>query len=143
MPNARRIAKVINFGIIYGMGPSDSRANSELPLGEASSYIKRYFERLPGVRAFIDETLAKARETGYVTTMYGRRRYLPSSSPAGRCAGAGRANRGQHADSGYGGRSDKGGDDKLASELRAVISKARMLLQVHDELLLEGQKLKF
>ena len=80
----RRIAKVINFGIIYGMGPSRLAAELGIPLGEASSYIKRYFERLEGVRAFIDETLAKARETGYVATMYGRRRYLPElRSPEG------------------------------------------------------------
>ena len=66
------------------MGPSRLAGELGIPLGEASSYIKRYFERLEGVRAFIDETLAKARETGYVTTMYGRRRYLPElRSPEG------------------------------------------------------------
>ncbi|HEY6421378.1 MAG TPA: DNA polymerase I, partial [Candidatus Binataceae bacterium] len=80
----RRIAKVINFGIIYGMGPQRLAGELTIPLAEASDYIKRYFERLPGVRAFLDETVRKAREDGYVTTMFGRRRYLPElNAPMG------------------------------------------------------------
>ena len=99
---ARRLAKVINFGIIYGMGPQRLAGELGIPLAEASDYIKRYFERLPGVRACLDETVRNARETGYVATMYGRRRYLPElARPTGRRAGAGRADRHQHADSGH------------------------------------------
>jgi DNA polymerase-1 len=75
--NARRLAKVINFGIIYGMGPQRLAAELGIPLAEASAYIKRYFERLPGVRAYLDEVLRSARESGFVVTMFGRRRYLP------------------------------------------------------------------
>jgi len=75
--NARRIAKTINFGIIYGMGPHRLAAQLGIALSEAADYIKRYFDRLPGVRQYLDETVRKARETGYVTTMYGRRRYIP------------------------------------------------------------------
>ena len=78
---ARRLAKVINFGIIYGMGPQRLAGELGITLAEASDYIKRYFERLPGVRAWLDETVRNARTTGYVTTMYGRRRYLPDSTP--------------------------------------------------------------
>src|ERR1700683_2380706 len=74
---ARRQAKVINFGIIYGMGSQRLAGELGIPLAEASDYIKRYFERLPGVRAWLDLTLEEARDRGYVTTMYGRRRYLP------------------------------------------------------------------
>ncbi len=119
--NARRIAKVINFGIIYGMGPSRLAGELGIPLGEASSYIRRYFERLEGVRTFIDETLAKARETGFVVTMYGRRRYLPElRSPEGRCAGAGRTDCGQYADSRNCGRPDQSGDDKVGLRAKAA-----------------------
>src|SRR6202050_4724966 len=74
---ARRQAKVINFGIIYGMGPQRLAGELGIALPDASDYIKRYFERLPGGRAWLDLTLEEARDRGYVTTMYGRRRYLP------------------------------------------------------------------
>src|SRR5208337_1392335 len=69
---ARRLAKVINFGIIYGMGPQRLAGELGISLSEASDYIRRYFERLPGVRAWLDETVRLARTTGYVITMYGR-----------------------------------------------------------------------
>src|SRR6202035_3049565 len=78
--DARRLAKVINFGIIYGMGPQRLGAQLGISFADASDYIKRYFERLPGVRIWLDRTLEEARERGYVTTMYGRRRYLPELS---------------------------------------------------------------
>src|ERR1700722_4271575 len=82
---ARRLAKVINFGIIYGMGSQRLAGELGIALAEASDYIKRYFERLPGVRAWLDDTVRIARTTGYVTTMYGRRRYLPelNAQPGG------------------------------------------------------------
>src|ERR1700733_8871699 len=69
---ARRQAKVINFGIIYGMGSQRLAGGLGVKLAEASDYIKRYFERLPGVRAWLDGTARIPRQTGYVTTMYRR-----------------------------------------------------------------------
>jgi DNA polymerase-1 len=136
--NARRIAKTINFGIIYGMGPQRLAAELGIPLAEASDYIKRYFERLDGVRKFMDETLAKARESGYVTTMYGRRRYLPElrSAEGGARAQAERIAvntpiQGTAADL------IKVAMIRLAAELKHQRLAARILLQVHDELLLE------
>ena len=82
--NARRLAKVINFGIIYGMGPQRLAGELEIPLKEASAYIERYFNRLPGVNAYMEDCLRQARERGYVVTLLGRRRYLPElSSPQG------------------------------------------------------------
>jgi DNA polymerase-1 len=136
--NARRIAKVINFGIIYGMGPSRLAGELGIPLGEASSYIKRYFERLEGVRAFIDETLAKARETGFVTTMYGRRRYLPElRSPEGGARAQAERIAVNTPIQGTAADLIKVAMIKLAFELKHRGLKARMLLQVHDELLIE------
>jgi DNA polymerase I len=136
--NARRIAKTINFGIIYGMGPQRLAAELGIPLAAASDYIRRYFERLPGVRAWFDETLRSARETGYVTTMYGRRRYLPelNAPPGGSRAQAERIAintpiQGTAADL------IKVAMLRLHSEIHRRGIAARMVMQVHDELLLE------
>ncbi|MGA7872398.1 MAG: DNA polymerase I [Candidatus Binatus sp.] len=138
---ARRLAKVINFGIIYGMGPQRLAGELGIALTEASDYIKRYFERLPGVRAWLDETVRIARTTGYVTTMYGRRRYLPelNAQPGGARAQAERIAintpiQGTAADL------IKLAMIRLDRALRARPLGAQMILQVHDELLLEAPK---
>ncbi len=136
--NARRVAKTINFGIIYGMGPQRLAAGLRIPVTQASEYIKRYFERLPGVRAFMDGTLREARERGYVVTMYGRRRYLPElQGPSG--ASRAQAERIAINTPIQGASADliKVAMIRLHDELRATGMGARMLLQVHDELLLE------
>ena len=73
----RRRAKVINFGIIYGMGPQRLARELAIPLADAQRYIRSYFERYAGVTRFIDTTLAEARRQGYVSTLLKRRRYLP------------------------------------------------------------------
>src|SRR5713226_2503794 len=137
----RRLAKVINFGIICGMGPQRLAGELGIALTEASDYIKRYFERLPGVRAWLDETVRVARETGYVTTMYGRRRYLPelNAQPGGARAQAERIAintpiQGTAADL------IKLAMIRLDRVLRGRKIEARMILQVHDELLLEARK---
>ncbi len=76
-PAMRRAAKVINFGIIYGMGPQRLARELDISLNEAERYIARYFARHAGVRAYLDATQAEARARGYVTTLLGRRRTLP------------------------------------------------------------------
>lgn len=138
---ARRLAKVINFGIIYGMGPQRLAGELGIALSEASDYIKRYFERLPGVRAWLDDTVRIARTTGYVTTMYGRRRYLPelNAQPGGARAQAERIAintpiQGTAADL------IKLAMIRLDRVLKQRGLAARMILQVHDELLLEAPK---
>jgi DNA polymerase-1 len=73
----RRRAKVINFGIIYGMGPQRLARELTIPLADARRYITSYFARYAGVQAFIDTTLAEARRLGFVSTILHRRRYLP------------------------------------------------------------------
>ena len=135
---ARRLAKVINFGIIYGMGPQRLAAQLGISFADASDYIKRYFERLPGVRIWLDRTLEEARERGYVTTMYGRRRYLPElrGGPGGARAQAERIAintpiQGTAADL------IKLAMVRLHSTITEKKLAAQMLLQVHDELLLE------
>jgi DNA polymerase-1 len=136
--NARRIAKTINFGIIYGMGPQRLAAELGIPLAEASDYIKRYFERLDGVRNFMDETLAKAREAGYVTTMYGRRRYLPElRSPEGGARAQAERIAINTPIQGTAADLIKVAMIRLAAELKHRRLAGRVLLQVHDELLVE------
>src|SRR5579872_5432717 len=136
--NARRIAKVINFGIIYGMGPSRLAGELGIPLGEASSYIRRYFERLEGVRTFIDETLAKARDTGFVATMYGRRRYLPElRSPEGGARAQAERIAVNTPIQGTAADLIKVAMIRLSAELQRQSIRAQILLQVHDELLIE------
>jgi DNA polymerase I len=73
----RRTAKVINFGLIYGMSPFGLARNLGIERGAAQRYVERYFQRYPGVKRFMDETRAQARELGYVETVFGRRLYLP------------------------------------------------------------------
>src|SRR5689334_20194006 len=73
----RRLAKVINYGIVYGMGPARAARELGVSMKEAETYIRDYFARYAGVRTYLDATIAEARERGYVTTVLGRRRYLP------------------------------------------------------------------
>jgi len=136
---ARRLAKVINFGIIYGMGPQRLAGELAIPLTEASAYIKRYFERLPGVRAFLDQTLLGARERGFVSTMYGRRRYLPElRGPDG--GARAQAERIAINTPIQGSAADliKLAMVRLHAALAERAITATIVLQVHDELLLEA-----
>ena len=73
----RRSAKAINFGLIYGMSAFGLAKQLDIPRGEAQEYINLYFERYPGVKGYMDETRALAKEQGFVETVFGRRLYLP------------------------------------------------------------------
>lgn len=80
----RRYAKVINFGLIYGMSAFGVASNLGISRTDAKNYIDRYFERYPGVARYMDETRQLAREQGYVETVFGRRLWLPEiNSPNG------------------------------------------------------------
>ena len=73
----RRVAKVINFGLIYGMSSFGVAQNLGIDRGTAQTYVDRYFARFPGAKRYMDETRQRARESGYVETVYGRRLWLP------------------------------------------------------------------
>ena len=134
----RRYAKVINFGLIYGMSSFGLARNLGIETKAAASYIERYFARYPGVKAYMDETKLQARSQGYIETVFGRRLYLPEiNSPNGpRRAGAERAAinapmQGTAADL-----------IKLSMvEVQRVLDLERrgtlMIMQVHDELVFE------
>jgi DNA polymerase I len=76
-PDQRRIAKVINFGLIYGMSSFGVAQNLGIDRGTAQTYIDRYFARYPGAKRYMDETRRRAKELGYVETVFGRRLWLP------------------------------------------------------------------
>jgi len=76
-PQMRRTAKMVNYGVIYGMSPFGLAKGLGISVGEARDFIERYFERFRGVQRFIEKTLQEARQQGYVSTIMGRRRYLP------------------------------------------------------------------
>jgi DNA polymerase-1 len=73
----RRSAKAINFGLMYGMSAFGLARQLNIGRGEAQKYMDRYFERYPGVRRYMEETRRQAREAGFVETVFGRRLYLP------------------------------------------------------------------
>jgi DNA polymerase-1 len=132
----RRRAKVVNFGILYGMGPRRLSADLDISPQEAERTIATYFERYPRVRAYIDDTLGFCREHGYVTTLLGRRRQVPDIHSPNRSARE-YAERTAYNMPIQGTAADimKLAMLKLAPELRAL--GGRLLLQVHDELVAE------
>ena len=134
----RREAKVINFGIVYGMGPVRLSRELDIPRTQASDFIKRYFQRYPAVQGFFDEMLEQARATGYVATRLGRRRYLHDidSDHGGRRQAAERVATNTPI---QGGAADIIKMAMVEVERRLAESDlgATMLLQVHDELLLQ------
>jgi DNA polymerase-1 len=134
----RRYAKVINFGLIYGMSAYGLARSLGIDNTAAKNYIERYFERYPGVKRYMDETRQQAKAQGYVETVFGRRLYLPEiNSPNGpRRSGAERAAinapmQGTAADL------IKLSMVKVQQVLDTEQRATKMIMQVHDELVFE------
>ena len=109
----RRYAKVINFGLIYGMSAFGLAANLGIERDAAKTYMERYFMRYPGVAKYMEATRALAKRQGYVETVFGRRLWLPEINSPERTAPRRRRARGdQRADAGHGGRPDQARDDR-------------------------------
>jgi DNA polymerase I len=134
----RRRAKAINFGIIYGISAFGLANQLGIPREEAAAYIKKYFERFPGIRAYMDETRESCRRNGYVTTLFGRKCHYPdivNSNPSIRAfnerAAINARLQGTAADI----------IRRAMIRMEAALAKAKlsaqMLLQVHDELVFE------
>jgi DNA polymerase-1 len=83
-PDMRRVAKTVNFGVIYGMSEYGLEQATELSREEASRFIASYFEKYKGVKTYLEATKQKARELGYVETVLGRRRYIPEITSSNR-----------------------------------------------------------
>ena len=134
----RRVAKVINFGLIYGMSSFGVAQNLGIDRGTAQTYIERYFARYPGAKRYMDETRARAREQGYVETVFGRRLWLPelkSGAPVRRQA----AERAAINAPMQGTAADLIKLAMIAVQrfLDEEKLKALLIMQVHDELVLE------
>lgn len=135
--NQRRAAKAINFGLMYGMSAFGLAKQLGVDRGEASDYMARYFARYPGVHAFMESTRAQAHQTGYVETIFGRRLYLENlaSRNQGLRQGAERA--------AVNAPMQGSAADIIKRAMIAVAAwmesrdDARMLMQVHDELVFE------
>ncbi len=137
-PDQRRAAKVINFGLIYGMSAFGLARELNLERSAAAAYMERYFARYPGVARYMEETRQQARDKGYVETVFGRRLWLPEirSSTAGRRQGAERAAINAPM---QGTAADLIKLAMLAVQrwLDAEHLATKLILQVHDELVLE------
>jgi DNA polymerase-1 len=137
-PMVRRKAKAINFGIIYGISAFGLANNLGIPQAEAKAYIEAYFERYPGIRDYMERTKAACREQGFVTTLFGRKVHVPGirdKNPARRSfserAAINAPIQGSAADV------IKRAMLRVPDALAGAGLSARMLLQVHDELLFE------
>ncbi|WP_308664566.1 DNA polymerase I [uncultured Acidaminococcus sp.] len=137
-PYMRSKAKTVNFGIIYGISDFGLARQLGVPRGEAAQYIESYFARYTGVKDYMEREKQKAREMGYVETLFGRRRYLPDIN-------AKNFNRRSFAErtaintpiQGTAADIIKVAMLKVAENLKKAQVKSRVLLQVHDELVLE------
>jgi DNA polymerase-1 len=134
----RARAKTINFATIYGQGPHALSQQLKIPHAEARAFIDRYFERLPGVRQYLDSSVEFAKKNGYAQTIFGRRRYIPelrernfSIRSFGERVAANSPIQGSAADL------IKIAMVRVAAAVRAKRLEATMLLQVHDELVFE------
>jgi DNA polymerase-1 len=134
----RRRAKAINFGIIYGISAFGLANQLGIPREEAGAYIKRYFERFPGIKGYMDRMRAEVKEKGFVSTLFGRKIHFPqykSSNPSERAfverASINAPIQGTAADI------IRRAMIRMEDELARAKLGAQMLLQVHDELVFE------
>jgi DNA polymerase-1 len=137
-PDHRRSAKVINFGLMYGMSAFGLARQLGTTRGEAQEYVDLYFERYPGVKAFMDGTRARAHEDGFVETVFGRRLYLPEINDRN-------AQRRQYAERSAINAPMQGTAADIIKRAMIALHEwlaesgmdARMIMQVHDELVFE------
>ncbi|MDQ6627619.1 MAG: DNA polymerase I, partial [Pseudomonadota bacterium] len=133
----RRYAKVINFGLIYGMSAFGLAANLGIERSAATAYIERYFARYPGVKRYMDETRASAIEKGYVETLYGRRVHLPEIRKPGPRRSASERQAINAPMQGTAADLIKLAMIAVQAELDRGARATRMIMQVHDELVFE------
>ena len=140
-PQQRRNAKAVNFGIVYGISAFGLSEDLSISRQEANEYIQKYFETYPGVKAFLDRMVKEGKEKGYVTTLYGRRRPIPELKSSnfnqrsfGERVAMNSPIQGTAADI------MKMAMIRVDRRLRELGLRARIVLQVHDELLVEAPR---
>lgn len=140
-PLQRRNAKAVNFGIVYGISSFGLSQDLSISRKEAAEYIEKYFETYPGIKQFLDQSVTDAKEKGYVTTLFGRRRPVPELSSSnfmqrsfGERVAMNSPIQGTAADI------IKIAMIRVNERLKAEHFRSRLILQVHDELLVEAAK---
>ena len=134
-PDIRRQAKAINFGVIYGISGFGLARNLRIPRADAQGFIDRYFERFPGIRRYMDDTVAFAKDNGFVQTIFGRKIHTPEINAKG--PGAGFAKRAAINAPIQGAAADIIRRAMVRMPAAIADLPAKMLLQVHDELIFE------
>ena len=134
-PDIRRQAKAINFGVIYGISGFGLARNLRIPRAEAQGFIDRYFERFPGIRQYMDDTVTFAKEHGYVQTLFGRKIHTPEINAKGPHAGFSRRAAINAPIQGTAADVIRRAMVRMPGAINGL--PAKMLLQVHDELLFE------
>ena len=138
-PELRRNAKAVNFGIVYGQTSFGLAAALGISRSEADTYIKNYFERYSGVKKYIERTIAEVRKTGYVETLFGRRRIIPDiSSKNGAARGFAERTAVNTPLQGTAADLIKLAMIRIDQQLQTEKWQSRLLLQVHDELVFEA-----
>lgn len=133
--DVRRQAKAINFGVIYGISAFGLARNLRIPRGEAQDFINRYFERFPGIRTYMDDTKAFAKENLYVQTLFGRKIHMPQINAKGPHAGFAQRAAINAPIQGTAADIIRRAMVRMPAAIKDL--PAKMLLQVHDELIFE------
>ncbi len=140
-PLMRRRAKAVNFGIVYGIGAFSLSKDIGVSMAEADGYIKNYLKTYSGVKKYMEETIAQGKELGYVSTIFGRRRYLPELKSSNRNLRAFGERVAMNAPvQGTAADIIKIAMIRVYNRLREEGLEAKLILQVHDELLVEAPK---
>jgi len=134
-PSVRRQAKAINFGVIYGISGFGLARNLRIPRAEAQGFIDRYFERFPGIREYMDATVQFAKDKGYVQTLFGRKIHTPEINAKGPAAGFAKRAAINAPIQGTAADIIRRAMVRMPGAIAGI--DAKMLLQVHDELLFE------
>ena len=134
----RRVAKILNFGVIYGLGPIGVARQTDLTRKQGQEFIDLYFGKYPGIHNYIEQAKQSARDTGFAQTVTGRRRYLPdiNAGHPGHRAAAERVSvnmpiQGTAADV------IKLAMINISKEMKTQVMQSKMSIQVHDELIFE------
>jgi DNA polymerase-1 len=137
-PAMRRRAKVFNFGVLYGLSDYGLSVREKIPREEAANFIRTYFEKYPGIKRYVEETVTRVRSLGYAETLFGRRRYIPDIN-SGNYNVRAAAERAAINMPVQGTAADiiKIAMNRLDAEMRRRGMRSLMTLQVHDELIFE------
>ncbi|MCI2242569.1 DNA polymerase I [Adlercreutzia faecimuris] len=134
-PELRSRAKAVNFGIVYGQQAYGLSQSLDIPFGEAKEMIDRYFEAYPGVRSYLDDTVARAAEDGFAETMFGRKRHIPElKARNAQQRGFGERTAMNHPMQGSAADIIKMAMNEVDRRLREEGLAAKLMIQVHDEL---------